>query len=161
MNKGRGMFFSNVICLVSLSSSFSAVQASTMTLFTDVKIAQAWTTSYLEAPSACVCRNRCFVDTRCLAVSITQAASVSKCYFSSSASVLTNLLITDSAFITFIKNKGVCRNRCFVDTRCLAVSITQEASVSKCYFSSSASVLTNLLITDSAFITFTKQKFYN
>ncbi|XP_018017950.1 uncharacterized protein LOC108674503 [Hyalella azteca] len=102
----HGMLFSGVFCLASLASSFSAVQASAMTLFTDAKIERY--TSYLEASSACVCRNRCFVDTRCLAVSITQAASVSKCYFSSSASVLTTLLITDSAFITFMKNK-VCK----------------------------------------------------
>ncbi|XP_047739602.1 uncharacterized protein LOC125178870 [Hyalella azteca] len=80
-----------------------------MTLFTDAKIAQAWTTSYLEAPSTCVCRNRCFVDTRCLAVSITQAASVSKCNFSSRASVLTNLLITDPAYITFMKKRDACK----------------------------------------------------
>ncbi|XP_047737617.1 uncharacterized protein LOC125178279 [Hyalella azteca] len=102
------MFFSGVFCLASLASSFSAVQGSPMTLFTDATIAQAWTTSSLEAPSACVCRNRCFVDTRCLAVSITQAASVSKCHFSSNASVLTSLLITAPAFITFMKNK-VCK----------------------------------------------------
>ncbi|XP_018014510.1 uncharacterized protein LOC108671472 [Hyalella azteca] len=56
-----------------------------------------------------VCRNGCFVDSRCLAVSITQAASVSKCYFSSSASVLTTLLITDPASITFMKKKDACK----------------------------------------------------
>ncbi|XP_018015123.1 C-type lectin lectoxin-Enh4-like [Hyalella azteca] len=79
-----------------------------MTLFTDAKITGDCTTSTLEAPSACVCRNRCFVDTQCLAVSITQAASVSKCHFSSSASVLTTVLITNPAFITFTKKRDAC-----------------------------------------------------